>query len=113
MDATQFQTLASGAITERQNLFGGQTTNVSYDGAAKVSGYWTPVRTQQQLDVIGFRDVHDTIVRVSKDNVAAVEIGKTITIYTAFGVTISQVRVNEFGNSEFNPEWVLGCKALF
>jgi hypothetical protein len=113
VDATQFQTLSAAGVTERQNLFGGGTTNVSYDGGTKVLGYWTPVRTQQQLDVIGFRDVHDTIVRVSKANIPTVEIGKNITIFTATGVTISQVNISEFGNSEFNPEWVLGCKALF
>jgi hypothetical protein len=113
VDSTQFQELASSATTERQSIFGGSTTNISYDGGTKVLGYWTPVRTQQQLDEVGFRDVHDTIVRVAKTNLASVEIGKTLTLFTAAGITISQVRVNEFGNSTFNPEWVLGCTALF
>ena len=113
MDATQLQQLASDAASTRQALFGPAAASVSYDGGTKVLGYWTPVRTQQQLDEVGFKDMHDTIVRVAKTNLATVEIGKTLTIFTAAGVTIHQVRVNEFGNSTFNPEWVLGCSALF
>lgn len=113
MDPTQFASLASRASDERQTIFGGSTANTSYDGGTKILGYWTPVRTQQQLDEVGFRDMHDTIVRIQKTALTSVEIGKTLTLFTAAGITISQVRINEFGNSEFNPEWVLGCSALF
>lgn len=112
MDATQFAALASDAASTRQTIFG-TDISLSYDGATTKPGYWTPVRTQQQLDEIGFRDVHDVIVRLAKTDVTEVEIGKTLTLFNATGLTVSQVRINEFGQTEFNPEWVLGCKSLF
>jgi hypothetical protein len=87
-------------------------TTALYDGGDKVPAYWTPVRTQEQLDNIGFRDVHDLIVRILKSNLPAVEIGKNLRLYDKDNNQVGEVRISEFGNSTFNPEWVLGCKQV-
>jgi hypothetical protein len=75
--------------------------------------YFTPVRTQQQLDESGFKDVHDTIVRFSKLATVTPEIGKKLRLLNAAPSGDLLLRIEEFGSSPTSPEYVLGCKALF
>lgn len=100
----------------RQEMFGvnasGEKQQCSYDGGESIDCYYTPVRTQQQLDSAGFTQVHDTIIRISKKNLASVKPGKKLTLFETAQGDLT-VRVDEFGNSGGNPEWVLGCKSLF
>lgn len=114
--ADQFRNLNKQAAAMRQNLFGvnseGKKQQAKYDGGAPIGCYYSPVRTQEQLDAAGFRSLHDTIVRIAKADLLSVKIGKQIKLLdTPQGDLI--VVVDEFGNSGVNPEWVLGCKNLF
>lgn len=87
-------------------------TKISYDGAPQVPAYWTAVRSQEQLDSMGFMEVHDTIVRVLKSNLPIVTVGKKIDLFDAEGQQVGAVRHAENGITPINPEWVLGCKAI-
>lgn len=82
------------------------------DSAAEktVPLYYTPVRTQEQLDAAGFHNLHDTIVRILKDELPIAQLGKRIRFDAPAGLLT--VQISEFGNSDLNPEWVLGCKNL-
>jgi hypothetical protein len=114
--AAQFQKLAGKAAAARQDLFGvdarGQKQVAQY-GDATFDCYYTPVRTQEQLDELSFKDVHDTIVRFSKSLPVTPAIGGTIRLINAQPAGDLVVRISEFGMSGANPEHVLGCKALF
>jgi hypothetical protein len=115
--ASQFQRLSKQASAFRQDLFGsrddtGAPILLDYDNGTEVEGYFSPVRTQEQLDAAGFKDIHDTIVRISKANLETAAIGKTIGLPWPDGTT-KTVRISEFGNHGVGTEWVLGCKNEF
>jgi hypothetical protein len=116
--AAQFQKLADKAATLRQEIFGfdakGRKQKARYDsGTTDFECYYTPVRTQEQLDDLSFKDVHDTIVRFSKSVAVTPAIGATLRLIDAKPTGDLVVRISEFGMSGANPEHVLGCKALF
>jgi hypothetical protein len=112
----QFQRLAIGAAKFRQDLFASRDDSgapilLDYDGGTEVAGYFSPVRTQEQLDAAGMHAQHDTIVRILKANLETAALGKIIILPWPDGTT-KRVRIAEFGNHGVGPEWVLGCTAL-
>lgn len=116
MNRTGFQSLLKATAATRQSLFGVVDDNNSpvlldYDnGLQSFQGYYTPVKSQQQLDAIGFKDVHDSVVRFSKDVPFIPQLGKKIRITE--GERIVTLQLSEFGSHPINPEYVIGCKAL-
>src|SRR6266542_3538970 len=118
--ASQAQSLAALGAAERLAIFG-----VNQSGApqvAKMEGasltfpcYFSPVRSQEQLDAAMFKDVHDCILRVAKTaaNFSPI-IGKNVVLLAAkAGGSDITLRISELGHSGLNPEYVLGCKAVF
>jgi hypothetical protein len=62
-----------------------------------------------------FKDVHDCILRVAKTETAfSATIGKNVVLIAAKpGATDVTLRISELGHSGINPEYVVGCKAVF
>lgn len=81
-----------------------------------ISCYWTPIRSQQQLEAANMQAVHSGILRILKSDGPVgftPRLGQHVTLLAAGeeGEDL-HVRFNEFGHSGFNPEWVIGCEAL-
>jgi hypothetical protein len=114
----QARSLLEKGADMRQQIFGtdseGRPTQIDYDnGAQIVDGYYTLIRSQEQLDNMGcFRQSHDAVVRSSKTQLIDPELNKTIKL-TLVGDRALLVRIDEFGNNDLSPEWVLGCKSIF
>jgi hypothetical protein len=115
MSALSDQTTAllAQAAMQRQEIFGG-SGQIQYAGYGIMDGYWSPVKSQQQLQEAGFMGIHDTIVRVLKSNLPTVTIGSLINLYDGNGQLAVTVRHKENGTANLiNPEWVMGCSAEF
>ena len=121
--ATQARSLAALGATDRLALFGvnpagaPQTARMEDDTNPlhTFPCYFSPVRSQEQLDEAMFKDVHDTILRVAKTetNFSPV-IGKNVVLIAAKNDnTDLTLRISELGHSGVNPEYVMGCKAVF
>lgn len=117
----QFQELAKGSAAFRRDIFARnsdgepQRARMEEANSEAFGCYFTPVRSQEQLDLAKFRDIHDTIVRVDKceTNCKAI-VGKSIRLLAALpNRTDLVVIISELGHSAISVEWVLGCKNVF
>jgi hypothetical protein len=77
--------------------------------------YFSPVKSQEQLDAALFKDVHDTVLRVQKSETNFdPTLGKIVILIAAFADgSDMRVRIAEIGFASINPEHVCGCKAVF
>lgn len=120
MNALSFQRLQTRAAAIRRKVFGttaeGEEQRARMeDGVETFACYFSPVRTQEQLDAVGFKDVHDTILRVLKAETAFVPtIGKLVRLVgvKADGSDLV-IRISEIAYAGANVEWVVGTKAEF
>src|SRR4030095_13841650 len=115
--ATQFSDALSLVAATRQDMFGAGATARMEDAAVTNTFlcYFTPVRSQEQLDAALFKDVHDSILRVAKTATKFdATIGKIVILIAANpdGSDI-KVRISEIGYASVNPEHVVGCKSVF
>jgi hypothetical protein len=121
--ASQFSTLASLGAQARLEIFGLNAAGTAQKGlmddqsdtTKTFACYFSPVRSQEQLDAALFKDVHDTILRVAKTETNfEPTIGKIVRLIAANSDgTDIRVRISEIGPSGVNPEHVAGCKAVF
>jgi hypothetical protein len=118
--ATQAQSLATQGATFRRAVFGinqsGTVQTGKMEGAvATFACYFSPVRSHEQLDEAMFKDVHDCILRVAKTETNfSPTIGKNVVLIAAKpGPADLTLRISELGHSGLNPEYVVGCKAVF
>jgi hypothetical protein len=118
--ATQAQDLASLGAAFRRAVFGvnqsGGAQTGRMDGAVQTFPcYFSPVRSHEQLDEAMFKDVHDCILRVAKTETNfSPTIGKNVVLIAAKpGPADITLRISELGHSGLNPEYVVGCKAVF
>ena len=121
--ATQTSSLASLGAADRLSIFGinqsgsPQTGRMEsqIDTSKTFPCYFSPVRSQEQLDAAMFKDVHDTILRVAKteDNFTPIIGANVILIAAKNDESDLTLRISELGHSGINPEYVLGCKNIF
>jgi hypothetical protein len=118
--ATQARDLATQGAAMRLSLFGINQSGAAQKG--KMEGgtqtfdcYFSPVRSHEQLDEAMFKDVHDSILRVAKTQTNfSPTIGKNVVLIAAKpGAADITLRISELGHSGLNPEYVVGCKAVF
>ncbi len=120
--ATQARELAALGASDRLSIFGINSSGAQQLGRMESANqfqtfpcYFSPVRSQEQLDEAMFKDIHDTILRIAKTetNFSPV-IGKNVVLIAAKndGSNLT-VRISELGHSGMNPEYVIGCKNVF
>jgi len=114
---SQVTTLMAMGMDDRIAMFGKTGRMKDQDGSPThtFNCYYTPVRSSEQLTEALFKDVHDSIVRVPKtEQWVDATVGKELTLLAAQNNgSDMRLRISELGHSTINPEFVLGCKALF
>jgi len=121
--ASQAQSLAALGAADRLAIFGIDTTGAPQTGRMEDDTnvfhtfpcYFSPVRSQEQLDEAMFKDVHDTILRVAKTETNFHStIGQNVILIAAKNDSTNlTLRISELGYSGINPEYVVGCKNIF
>jgi hypothetical protein len=120
----QFQQLSRQASDFRSALFGANHSGTQQkftcaDLSEALACYQTPVKDKQQLEDANMRTNHDTIIRIKKADAAAAgppffpRLGQVITLLDAGndGENLT-VRFDEFGHTNVNPEFVIGCASV-
>jgi hypothetical protein len=121
--ATQANSLAALGATMRREVFGINPVGTTQKGRMADDAntthtfdcYFSPVRSQEQLDAAMFKDVHDTILRVDKTaQYFDPTVGKNVILVAAKNDNSNlTLRISEIGITGVNPEYVVGCKAVF
>lgn len=112
----QVRSLASAGATMRREIHGGEDTTgrmTDTQGALPFACYWSADRSGELSVELGFKEAHDFIVRVDKEETSFdPTIGKRVTLTDAEGRTF-QTKLTTRADSALNPEYVFGCKNDF
>jgi hypothetical protein len=93
----------------REDRYASTLFRLVYDnGAAIVDGYYSPVTSKHQLEIAGFYDIHQAIIRIPKTEPIKPQLEKMIRVLQLDGSSIL-LRINAFPVHEQGEEWVLGC----
>jgi hypothetical protein len=114
--ANQTHSLAAQGASWRKEAFGSDQVGrmEDTDGALPFACYFSADKSGELSFALGFKETHDFILRVSKDeNNFVPEIGKHVRLIAANGEEDVVVRLEQKASSNINPEFVFGCKADF
>lgn len=121
--SAQAKSLAALGAIDRLSIFGINPAGTVQKGrmqsnpntAQTFNCYFSPVRSQEQLDAALMKEIHDSILRVAKtETYFTPTIGANVILLAARNDNTDMVlRISELGHSGVNPEYVLGCKAVF
>lgn len=114
----QARELAAQGAEMRQETFGIDQDGEPQIGQAadndeQIKCYFSPIRSQQQLEDANMTELHDGILRINKSEKIQPRIGQKFTLLNArMGGGDITVLFKEFSHSGINPEYVIGCERI-